>query len=510
MIANTKLNSSSQIKRGAIISYATIMFNIVAGLIYTPWLISKIGPSDYGIFTLSVSVIGLFVMDFGLGAAVSKFMSKYIAQNKLDKMNDFLGITFKLYVIVDLIIFIVLMCVFISINDIYKELTPTEIHKFKTVFCISGLFSIVSFPFIPLNGILIANEKFVFIKFCELFNKIGTIILMVIAIFMGRGLYAIVIVNVFVGSILILLKLKYMKVNTNLKVNFKCKDKVMLKEIFNFSIWTTIMNIAGRIIMNITPTILAISSGSGEIAIFSIGMTIEGYTYTFASGLNGLFLPKVSKILDDKTRKNEIEKLMVKVGRIQLFIIGIILIGFMVFGKEFISMWMGPKFDNAYWVALFLIIPCFITLTQEIANTMIIVVDKVKERSIIHVFTAILSIILSLILSKKYGAIGSALAIGIATFIGNVIVVNIFYCYKLNINIKKFFIDCHLKMIIPLLLSYTVGILLNKFIYLSGWVFFALKVVIMICVYVILMWNVALNEEEKGLIVNVSKRIKNR
>ena len=35
------MNSSKQIKLGALISYFAIAFNIVAGLIYTPWMISK-------------------------------------------------------------------------------------------------------------------------------------------------------------------------------------------------------------------------------------------------------------------------------------------------------------------------------------------------------------------------------------------------------------------------------------------------------------------------------------
>lgn len=67
------MNSSKQIKLGALISYFAIAFNIVAGLIYTPWMISKIGQSNYGLYTLATSVISMFVMDFGMGAAVTRF-----------------------------------------------------------------------------------------------------------------------------------------------------------------------------------------------------------------------------------------------------------------------------------------------------------------------------------------------------------------------------------------------------------------------------------------------------
>ena len=73
-------------------SYFTIAFNMLAGLIYTPWMIKQIGQSNYGLYTLATSLITLFVMDFGMGAAVARFVSKYNAEGKQDKVNNFFHI----------------------------------------------------------------------------------------------------------------------------------------------------------------------------------------------------------------------------------------------------------------------------------------------------------------------------------------------------------------------------------------------------------------------------------
>lgn len=50
----------SQYKTGAILSYSSVVFNTVAGLIYTPWMISCIGADDYGLYTLALSVVNFF------------------------------------------------------------------------------------------------------------------------------------------------------------------------------------------------------------------------------------------------------------------------------------------------------------------------------------------------------------------------------------------------------------------------------------------------------------------
>ena len=66
----------NQYKAGAVLSYGAVAFNTVAGLIYTPWMISCIGADDYGLYTLAMSVVNFFVLDFGLGDSVSRFLWK--------------------------------------------------------------------------------------------------------------------------------------------------------------------------------------------------------------------------------------------------------------------------------------------------------------------------------------------------------------------------------------------------------------------------------------------------
>ena len=56
------MNKISEIKIGALISYLTIVVNIVLGLVYTPWTLKVIGSSDYGLYTLTSSLISIFLL----------------------------------------------------------------------------------------------------------------------------------------------------------------------------------------------------------------------------------------------------------------------------------------------------------------------------------------------------------------------------------------------------------------------------------------------------------------
>lgn len=499
--------SINEIKIGAIISYIAIFFNIIAGLIYTPWMIEQIGRSEYGLYTLAMSLISFFAIDFGLGSSISRFLSRYIAEKNSSKISDFLGITYKLYFIIDVFIFVILVVAFCFVEKIYIQLTPEEINKFRVVFAIGGLFSVTSFPFNTLNGILISHEKFIFIKVCDLINKALIILLMVVSLLLGFKLYALVIVNAVTGLFIILLKLMYINKNINLKINFNCWNKDIIKELFGFSIWTTIISIAQRFIFLIAPSILAMVSGSLEITLFSVASVIEGYVWTFSNALNGLFLPRISKITMQDKNEEQIEELMIKVGRIQLSIIGLIIGGFIVLGKKFMILWMGESYQNSYYITILLILPSIITLTQDIANTTLIALNEIKYRAVGSIITAVTSFAISIVLSSKLGAIGSAIAIFMATCLGNIIWSNYVYYRILNINIWKFFKRCHGSMMIPIVASILIGSIINSIFFTLSWTSFIIDGAIYTLVFIILIWNLGFNNYEKELFSNIFKKI---
>lgn len=489
-------DSINQIKKGAIISYLAIGVSLLSGLLYTPWMVRQIGVNDYGLYTLATSLISIFLIDFGVGEAVSRFVSKYIAECNHKKINDFLGLIYKLYIFIDLLIFIVLFTIYFFIPNIYSELTSGEIEKFKVIYLIISAFSLISLPFITLNGILTSYEKFKTLKLCDLLNKVMILALMAVVLLLGYKLYALVLVNAFAGIFIIVIKLLYIHRFIPVKVNFKFWDKKLLKEVFGFSLWTTVATFANRFIFNITPSILGAVSGSSQIAIFGIASTIEGYAYIISGAVNGMFLPRVSKILANKDDGKHVLPLMTKVGRIQYSIIGLIFIGFAIVGKEFIYLWMGEDFEPAYYSALLIMLPGVFRVPQQIASTTIVALNKVRMQAFVYVLVACLNILFSSIFSRYFGALGASVSICIVYFI-RLIIMNIIYHRVLNINVFSFIKDCYIKMAPPMLITLATGLIINRF---TGYSLYTLliKGTFIVILYIILLWKMSLNQYEKS------------
>ena len=499
------MNSSKQIKWGALLSYAAIALNIISGLIYTPWMVNTIGDSQYGLYTLANSLITLFLVDFGLSAATSRYLSKYNAEGDKEGAERFLGAVYKLYIVIDAIIFTVLLVLFFFLDTIYVNLTPQELAQFKVVYVISALFAVINFPFVTFNGILTAYEKFVPLKVADLLYRIFNVGFTVVALLLGYGLYALVAVHAVAGLLILVFKFIVIKKTVPAKVRMKGSSKGMYKEIFSFSIWVTVSTLALRLVFNITPSILGVVASSAAIAVFGIITTIEGYSYTITTAINGMFMPKISRIMANSDTQENLNPLFLSVGKFQYALNGLIVAGFAVVGDNFIRLWMGEDYVLAYYGILLVTVPGLFYNSLQIANTTMVVMKKVKVTAFVNVATGLINVALSFPLSAIFGVTGACISIFAAYMVRDV-VLNIIYQKQLPLNIPAFVKGCYLRMSVPILFTVAVGVGINYLIADGGWMILICKAGIVVLIYLVSVLLFGLNGNERKALLGRLKR----
>lgn len=497
--------ASRQLKSGALLSYAGVVFNAVAGLLYTPWMIQSIGSSNYGLYTLAISVINFFLLDFGLGDAVSRFLSKYYAEGREDLADAFLGVVYKIYFLGAACIAIALIVIFLFIDQIYGNLTPEELSTFKVLYAVIALYSVISFPFTSFNGILTANEKFFALNLCNLLQKICTVGLIVLALICGMGVFALVAVNAISSLSFVVVKYIVIKKTTRVSPTFKNAPKGLAKETLGFSFWAMIVQICQRFIFSVMPTILAAVSNSWEIAVFGLASSLEGYVWTVANALNGMFMPKVSRVLAGKENEGTLQNLTMKLGRIQLYVVGGVVVAFAAIGMRFVECWVGPDYSVLFACTLLLIAPDIIDLPLMIANTAIIASGEVRARGIVYIVMSALNIALGFPLAMGFGALGACASICIAYFVRTAGMC-LLYKKKLDLNLSSFAKATYPKWIIVSIAVFLASSALSSWLQISGWPGFAITAVVFVVLYCVLCFLIAFNQYEKNLALSVIGR----
>ena len=199
-------------------------------------------------------------------------------------------------------------------------------------------------------------------------------------------------------------------------------------------------------------------------------------------------------------------ELFIKVGRIQFLVLALIMSGFVFFGREFIVyIWGGKEYVDSYYMALLLMIPVTVPLIQNVGIEIQRAKNKHQFRSIIYMGIALVNICLSLPLCQYYGGIGCAIGTAVSLFIGNILIMNIYYHRRLGINIIKFWREI-CRIMRGLILPIIVGVLIKNILRVDEAGLLLIEMLVYVIVYLISMYAFGMNEYEKNMINKVIKR----
>lgn len=371
------------------------------------------------------------------------------------------------------------------------------------VYVVAAIFSVISFPLITADGVLSGSEKFFQLKICDFLHKVIIVVAMTLCLIYGYGLYALVSVNAISGILTIIAKWFCIYHYTGFKFKINFWDNKLLHVIVGFSTWVMVSAICQRCVLSLAPSILGIYNTTTEITLFSLALSIEGYYYTFANAINGLFLPRVSNLIA-KDKEEDILPLMIRIGNIQFFVIGLLFLGLICFGSHFINIWVGPEYSPVYYGMIIMIFPSFISLPQNIAHTTMIAKNKVKFNAYSGLIKAATNIILAFPLTKLWGAWGMCLSVSIS-YMCSIIYSNYNYVRILKLEIKQFFVKVFLSKIYPFFMLLAIGFILNYLIVWETWLTLIIKAIILAVSYVLIMF-VFMKETEKSCFIDPIKR----
>ncbi len=506
------MKSSKEIKLGAILSYVIIFANMIIGVLYTPILTAKLGQSEYGLYSLVTSIISyLTILDFGFGNAIIVYTARYRVNNEKEKQEKLHGMFFLIYTVIGVIAGIIGAFIWLNTDKLFaNSMSTEEISKAKILLGILTFNLIVTFPLSVFSSIITAYEKFVFAKLLNLARIILNPIIMIILLNMGYKSVELVILTTVLNITTLLLNFWYCKTKLHIKLKFGKLDFSVLKEIMSYSVWVFLNSIIDKINLALDQFVLGIYVGTAAVAVYSVAGNLNQIYMNFSTAISGVLLPRVTEMEERKASNEEFTDIFIKTGRLQYIVMALILTGFVLYGREFINlMWVGPEYDESYFIACILMIPITVPLIQNVGINILQAKNLYKFRVIILFIFAIANVIISIFLAKLYGSIGAAIGTAIALTGGTIIGMNIFYNKKAGINIKKFWKNIA-KMSIPVVICIVLAIIMKYMCPINNNLTLIVHILGYTIVYAIFMWCLGMNKYEKDLVIKPFNKLKKR
>jgi O-antigen/teichoic acid export membrane protein len=498
----------NQLKAGAILSFIALVLNSVVSLLYTPVMLKTLGQAEYGLFVLATSTIGYIgILNFGLGNAVIRYIAKYKVMNDKEGESSLYGMFTGMYAILGTLAFIVGMIITFSADNLFGgSLSPAELEKIQTLMFITVLNLTLTIGLGAFSFIILGHEKFVFQKFIVILGAVSSPLISWPFLLNGYDSVAIITITTLVNIVVIACNIYFCFKVIRIKISFKRIEMPLVKEVLLFSSFLFINLIVEKIYWSTDQIILGVFTGTVAVSIYALGASFSGYFAGFSQAICNVFLARVSAMVAKKAPDSELSDLFIKIGRIQFIVLSFALSGFVVFGYEFIDLWIGKDYEESYLIAILIAVPLIISLMQEMGNIILQAKNIQKFKTFVYLGVSIFNVLLSLVLVGRWGALGCAIATAVAFFV-NLLIMNIYFWKKIHLDVPKFWFNI-VKMSFPLILTLFGGLYVNNQLPNGSWSLFFIKISLFSILFVLLMWFTGMNAYEKNLTKSFLNRLR--
>ena len=491
----------TEIKHGAILSYLLIIANSFYGLFFTPFLITCLGESEYGVYKLIGSFIGaLAILDLGIGSTMFRYIAKFNSEHDKDGINNFTAMGIIEASVLTIVIIIVSCRMYYYVDSLFSNsLTLIELNKAKELFFLFVIVLVLSVFEKVFFGVISASERFTFANSTRLFHVVLKIILVYLILSKFTDSAFLLYIDIIITLIILLFEYLFVIKKIGISIKLNKWDMKLFMSSSKYTLLMFIQSIVAQFNGNLDNMVIGAYVGAATVAVYSVGLQLYNMFEQFAIAFSDLMLPTISQQISKGENNTCLEDTVIKIGRLEFSILGGVLGGFIIIGREFIELWLGPDFLVAWIVGLILMVPTTIPLIQNVCLSILRVQNKLMFRTIMVTLMAIFNFFITVFGVKLYGPLAACIGTAISLIIANVIAMNIYYVKIIKLDILRIFRHVMSKIWVCCIVSSLFLYLVNSVIY-GTWLTWMFKFCVFIIIYLGLLFVYGFNKNEKKVI----------
>jgi O-antigen/teichoic acid export membrane protein len=316
-------------------------------LILTPLLLIKLGKDGMGIVTLYSIILGLSgAVNFGMGQATLKYVSKYRALKRLDRISSIISTTLTFYFIISTLLGITaFFCARLFVDHIFK--IPPELEaEALLAFQLTALGMIFALCNEVATSSLKGFERFDLAVGVDVVIRLLTVLLQVVVLLDGQGLVSVVIVMVSCQGLGILTRLAILnsKVFPDLKLTLRI-DRESFRETFSFGIYTWVASLIYRLRTAAPSLLLAIFVGPGAVAIYRIAERVLTQVTSVLGAMTSYLFPLISQQFE-LLKTEQMHKHYISTTQNFVILSAMGMTPLAICSAPFIAMWISPEIAN--------------------------------------------------------------------------------------------------------------------------------------------------------------------
>lgn len=429
--------------KNSIFNVGGYVISVVAAFLIAPITIHSLGDARYGAWSLVAELVGYYgLLDLGIRGAVTRFVAMYSARQRQDAVRETVASAFWVLVVCGLFAFLAGVGLTAAFPYLFK-VNVTDVTEVQFSLLIMSALIAFSIPMNALGGSLIGKERFDIATSVEAFNRILTTVCYYFVLRAGGGLVALASVQAgarVISWVLTLIACK--KVFGEIYVNRKSFRKERVRELFGYGFRNAIGEFALLLIYRVDLTVVGMFAGLTHVAFYTIGSTLVSYVSSLCSQITYVFTPRFTQ-LESTGQGTEVQSLYFFGIRVVGMIVTGMTAGLLVFGKDFIQLWLGEKYVNGPWqsrsdmIMVILMMANLPRMLQSVSWQRLFATGHVRFLMWLNVCEAIFNLVLSITLVHYFGPAGVAMGTLFPLIVSHVFVMPIYSSRTFGFPVSK-------------------------------------------------------------------------
>jgi O-antigen/teichoic acid export membrane protein len=396
------------IVRNIFSNWAGYVVTAMIGFLLSPFIVHKLGTTGYGIWTLVLSLTGYFgLLDLGIRSSVGRFLAHHLALKDDQQANRTLSTAFGILAIggtLALLATIVMAEFFFPSFHVGPQFESSA----KIALFITGINMSCVLPLGVFSSLLVALERYDILSGVTIIGELIRAVLIVTVLKLGYGLVAIAMIALFI-NVAEYSAMMYCarRLHPAVQLSAKLIDRKTFRELLGFGIYRFIWMVASQLIFYSDSLVIGMFLGAGAITYYAIAGSLINYGRTVVMLVTDTFYPAATRMAAKQDMAG-LRELLIMGTRISLLVSLPLCLGYILLGKQFITLWMGKEYSVSWIYLVILTIPQIIGMSQYVSALVLAGMARHKVLAYLVLAEGLLNLILSIILVRRIGLVGVA------------------------------------------------------------------------------------------------------
>lgn len=458
--------------KGALSNYAGKGLILVLGFLLTPFILHRLGRTDYGLLVLVGPIVTYgTLLDLGISSTLTKHVAEYEAKGKLLDTGDMLASALRLY--------LMLALVTLLLSGAVAVIAPRLLHvpinhrtSASWVFFLAGCGVAVSLPNAVPSAVLRGLHRFDLTNLLAVGGTLVALVATLIVLALGGGVVGMVALTAPLRLVLPIPGVWLVhRIAPDLRVRWRGGTRTNLRQMASSTASVFAIQVAARFQTETDELVIGAFRPLSDITPFSLAARVGGIANLVADQFVQVLLPLASALHAENDRQR-MRDLYVTSTRVTLAIAVPIAGVVIVLAAPILSAWVGPQYAPYSYLVAILGVALVIDTSITPAGSVLQAMDHLRPVAIASMCSGVANLLLSMILVHFIGLAGVAFGTLIPTTVECLGFVLIYTMRILDVTVLQVLKEIVAPVSLPIIP--TIGGLWLIAPHLKGWSFLAI------------------------------------